>query len=80
MLKWNTCLISSLFIEWHVRCTFDLYFSIVSEARNAQVTFVVKPQKRIFSFQNGKHGCLMQYLIRQSFEGYPSSSPLPPHF
>jgi len=45
-------------------------FSIVSEARNARVTFVEKPQIKIFSFQNGEHGFLMQYLIRQSFEGY----------
>ena len=32
--------------------------------------FVEKLQIKIFSFQNGKHGCKMQYLIRQSFEGY----------
>ena len=48
----------------------NIHFSIVSEARNAQVNFVEKPQIKIISFQNGKHGCLMQYLIRQSFEGY----------
>ena len=33
-----------------------------------------KPQIKIFCFQNGKHGCLMQYLIRQSFEGYGCES------
>ena len=38
--------------------------------RNARVTFVVKPQIKINSFQNGKHGYLMQYLIRQRFEGH----------
>ena len=48
----------------------NLHFSIVSEARNAQITFVEKPQIKIFSFQNGKHGCLMQYLTRKRFEGY----------
>ena len=48
----------------------NLYFSIVSESRNAWVTFVEKPQIKMISFQNGKNGYLMQYLIRQSFEGY----------
>ena len=48
----------------------NLHFSIVSEAKNARVILVEKPQIKIFSFQNGKHGCLMQYLIRQSFEWY----------
>ena len=46
----------------------NLHFFIVSEARNAWVTFVKKPQIQIISFQNGKHGYLMQYLIRQGFE------------
>ena len=32
--------------------------------------FVEKPQIKIFSFQTGKHGFLMQFLIRQSFAGY----------
>ena len=42
------CVISSdpPFTEWHVKCTFET-FSIVSEARNARVTFVEKPQKNI---------------------------------
>jgi len=48
----------------------NLHFSIVSEARNSRVTFVEKPQLKIISFQNWKHGYLMQILIRQSFEGY----------
>ena len=48
----------------------NLHFSIVSEARNAGVTLVKKPQIKIFSFLNGKHVFLMQYLVRQSFEGY----------
>ena len=43
------------------------HFSIVSDARNARVTFVVKPQMKIISFSNEKHGYLMQYLIRKSF-------------
>ena len=47
-----------------------LHFSIVSEARNSRVTFLRNPQMKVISFQNGKHGHLMQYLIRQSFEGY----------
>ena len=46
----------------------NLHFSIISEARNAWVTFVEKPQMKIISFKNGKHGYLMQYLITQSFE------------
>ena len=33
----------------------NLHFIIVSEARNAWVTVVEKPQNKI-SFQNGKHG------------------------
>ena len=48
----------------------NLHLSIVSEARNERVTFVIKPQQKIFSLKNGKHGYLMQCLIRQSFEGY----------
>ena len=32
---------------------------MVSEARNALVTFEEKPQIKIISFQNGKHGYLM---------------------
>jgi len=51
-------------------------FSIISEARNAKVTLEEKPQMKIMSFQNGKHGYLMQYLIRQSFEGYCCESEL----
>jgi len=43
---------------------------MVSEARNARVTFVEKPQIKIFSFQNGKNGFLMQYFIRQSLVGH----------
>ena len=42
------------FIEWHVRCTFETFIiSIVSEARNARVTFVEKPQIKIISFKMG---------------------------
>ena len=48
----------------------NLYFSIVSGARNERVTFVGKPQIKIFSFENEKQCYIMQYLIRQSFEGY----------
>ena len=48
----------------------NLHFSLGSEGRNARVTFVEKPQMKIISFQNGKHGYLIQYLIRQSFEGF----------
>ena len=62
ILKWNKCVISSdpPFIEWYVRYTFRTFISqIVSEARNALVTFVEKPQIQIISFQNGKHGYLM---------------------
>ena len=58
---------------YRVACTmylWNLHFSIVSETIYAQVTFEEKPQIKIFSFQNGKHGFLMQYLIRQSFKGY----------
>ena len=34
-------------------------------------SFIVeKPKIKIISFHNGKHGYLMQYLTRQSFEGY----------
>ena len=72
-LKWNTCVISSdpPFIEWHVRCTFEIFISpSFLKQEMARVTFVEKPQIKIIRFQNGKHGCLMQYLIRQSFEGY----------
>ena len=43
---------------------------MVSEARNALVTFVEKPQIKIIGLKNGKHGYLMQYLTRQSFEGH----------
>ena len=55
ILKCNICVISSdpPFIEWHVRCTFETF--IVSEARNARVTFVEKPQIKIFSFLNRQH-------------------------
>ena len=55
---------------YRVACPMYLWifhFSIVSDARNAQVTFVVKPQMKIISFSNEKHGYLMQYLIRKSF-------------
>ena len=34
------------------------------------IHFCRETTKKIYSFQNGKHGYLMQYLIRQSFEGY----------
>ena len=59
----------------------NLHFTIVSGARNAWVTFVAMDvnsptQIKIFSFQNVKHGYLMQYLIRQSFEGYCCESEL----
>ena len=42
---------------YRVSCTMylsNLYFSIVSEARHARVTFVEKPKMKIFSVQNGK--------------------------
>jgi len=39
-------------------------------------SFVEKPQMKIISFPNGKHGYLIQYLIRQSFEGYCCESEL----
>ena len=44
----------------------NLHFSIVSEARNARVTFVEKPQIKIFSFQNGKHGRMFNALLDQT--------------
>ena len=56
------------FIEWHVQRTFKTFIS-PSFLKQVRVTFVEKPRIKIFSFHKGKHGFLMQYLIRQSFEG-----------
>jgi len=75
ILTWKTCIISS--DPPYPMIPLNLHFSIVSEARNAcRVTFVEKPLMKIMSFQNGKHGYLMQYSIRQSFERYCCKSKL----
>ena len=72
ILVWNTSIISSdpIFIEWHVRCTFETFISLSFLKQEMRESLLYRNHIKIFSFQNGKHGYLMQYLTRQSFEGH----------
>ena len=51
------------FIE--MACPFETFISpsFLEKEMHMNCTFVEKPQIKIISFQNGKHGYLMQYLI-----------------
>ena len=64
ILKWNTCVISSdpPFIEWHVRCTFETFISPSFLKQEMHESLLYRNHKKIFSFQNGKYGCLNSLL------------------
>jgi len=62
----------------HDRCAFETFISppFLKQLIYDSLLHVAKPQIKIISFQDGEHGCLMQYLIRQRFEGYCCESEL----